>query len=161
MRSGLSRGEVTAHKALVRDFFARYHETFEGIIRSGSDDLTPLLGYFALPLTVTTRETHLVITDAPALFEVFGTNVARQRAQHHERSVQERSDLRVLNDRAFLAEVDWVRRGKRGEPLSTLRMLYLGAETDAGPRIVHLVVVGEPPEDARVNPDEAPGAGSG
>jgi hypothetical protein len=153
MRSGLTREGVAAHKAAARDFFARYHEAFHAIIVGGSDDLQPLLEFFTVPLTITTRETHLLLTTGDAILAAFRDNAVRQREQHYERSVPERMEFRILNERAFLAEAHWVRTGKLGQEQSTLRMLYLGAITDEGMRIVNLVVLGDPPDDVRVHPD--------
>lgn len=153
MRSGLTREGVTAHKAALRDFFTRYHEAFHTIIQKGSDDLEPLLEFFAVPLTVTTRETHLTLLSGHAILAAFRANVHLQRQGGYEKSVPERMEFRILNDKAFLAEVDWVRTGKMGQEHSILRMLYLGAETDTGLRIINLVILGEPPDDVRV-PDD-------
>lgn len=158
MRSGLTREGVAANKAAIRDFFTRYHAAFHAVIQEGSDDLEPLLEFFAVPLTVTTRETHVVLSSAEEILAAFKGNVARQRRQASMRSVPERQDLRVLNDKAFLAEVDWVRKGKLGQEVSTLRMLYLGSETEAGLRITALVILGEPPDDVRVRTGAADAA---
>jgi hypothetical protein len=155
MRSGLTREGVAANKAAIREFFSRYHEAFHTVIQGESDDLNPLLDFFAVPLRVTTRETHVLLSSPEAIIAAFSDNVARQRKQQYMRSVPERMDVRVLNDKAFLAEADWVRKGKLGQELSTLRMLYLGAELDGGLRIIELVILGEPPEDVRVHPDAA------
>lgn len=155
MRSGLTREGVAAHKAVIRDFFTRYHEAFHTIIQGGSDDLTPLLDFFTVPLTITTRETHLTLLSGDAILAAFRDNVGRQRQQGYERSVPERMDFRILNDKSFLGEVEWVRTGKMGQEHSILRMLYLGAQTDDGLRIVNLVIMGEPPDDVRVHPDAA------
>jgi hypothetical protein len=153
MRSGLTREGVAAHKAAIREFFTRYHAAFHAIIQEGSDDLDPLLEFFSVPLTITTRETHLTLQSGDAILAAFRDNVARQRQGNYERSVPERMEFRILNDRSFLAEVDWVRTGKMGQEFSILRMLYLGAETDQGLRITSLVILGEPPEDVRVHAD--------
>jgi hypothetical protein len=155
MRSGLTREGVAAHKAAIREFFARYHEAFHSIIVGGSDDLEPLLEFFTVPLTITTRETHLTLATGDAILAAFRDNVGRQRQQRYERSVPERMEFRILNDRAFLAEAHWVRTGRLGQEQSILRMLYLGALTDDGMRIVNLVVMGDPPDDVRVHQDDA------
>jgi hypothetical protein len=151
MRSGLTREGVGTHKAAVREFFTRYHEAFHAIIQGGSDDLQPLLEFFTVPLTITTRETHLTLLSGDAILAAFRDNVDRQRQQKYERSVPERMDFRILNDRAFLGEVEWVRKGKLGRAHSILRMLYLGVETDDGLRITNLVIMGELPDDVRVH----------
>jgi hypothetical protein len=160
MRSGLTREGVATHKAAVREFFTRYHEAFHTIIQGGSDDLQPLLDFFTVPLTITTRETHLTLQSGDAILAAFRDNIGRQRQQKYERSVPERMDFRILNDRAFLGEVEWVRKGRLGQEYSILRMLYLGIETDEGLRITNLVILGEPPDDVRVHAD-APDAAAG
>ena len=156
MRSGLSRTGVAERKQAVREFFAHYYWTYHELVRGGSDEFDLLFGFFAVPMTVTTRETHRCLRDAAAVRAAFSDNIRRLRAQRYERAIPVRSDFRILNDRACLAEVDWVRTGSRGEEVSRLRMAYLVAETAEGLRIVSMVVLGEPPEDVRVLSEAGP-----
>jgi hypothetical protein len=149
MRSGLPRVGVSARKASVRDFFARYYWAYHDLTRHPEADRTALLEFFAVPLTVTTPETHLALTSPEAVVRSIGRQMDRLRQQPYERSIPVRSDFRILNRRSALAEVDWARTSRLGQEVSRLHLLYLVTETEVGTRITSMVVLGQSPEDVR------------
>jgi hypothetical protein len=157
MRPGLTRTEVTERKGEIRQFFAEYYAAFDEAVRDDAPDIGKLIDFFTVPLTIITGETHVCLATPDAMGAALKINIDRLRALRFERSVPERSDFRLLNDKACLLEVEWARKGLTGAVESTLRLLYLIADTSLGWRIVTMVVMGEPPNETLLNPEDHSG----
>lgn len=149
MTPEVTHDEVGERQAQIRDFFARYYWMYHGFRNNQRDDLDVLTDFFAVPVTITTAEVHLCLRSPNALKAALRRHIDRLRLQPFERSVPIRTEFRVLNHKAALADVEWARTAERGVEVSRLSALYVLADTDQGWRIVNMVVRGRPPDDVR------------
>jgi hypothetical protein len=150
---------VGARKDEIRRFFAEYITAMTAAIESDDGDVEKLAELFAVPSTLVTGETYIYLSTPDAVRLLLRTYVDRLRAKGFDMSVPTQSDLRLLNDKSCLLEVHWVRPDDSGTAPWDLRLLYMIADTGLGWRVVSLVVMGYPPNEALLNPDPADDAG--
>jgi hypothetical protein len=144
----------------IRQFFAEYIAAMTEAIESADGDVERLAELFAIPSTLVTGETYIYLSTPDAVRLLLHTYVDRLRAKGFDMSVPQQSDLRLLNDKSCLLEVHWVRPGESGTAPWHLRLLYMIADTGLGWRVVSMVVMGYPPNEALLNPDSGDGAGA-
>jgi hypothetical protein len=152
MESQPTPADVGALKGEIRGFFVEYCAANADAIQGDDGALAKLESLFAVPSTLVTGEAYLALSTPEALHLMLKTYIDRLRAMDFDRDVPEQSDLRILNDKAGIIEVLWVRRDRAGAEISTNRILYVIADTGSGWRVVTVTLNGIPPDEARINP---------
>jgi hypothetical protein len=136
--------DVVALKDELRQFFADLLAAFTGKLQGQSGGVTSA-DLFAVPTTVITGETSVHLRTPEAVRTTLTNYIDRLRAMNIDRSVPEQSDLRILNEKACLLEVQWVRKDQTGAEVSRHRTLFVVAATSVGWRVVTTVIMGNPP----------------
>lgn len=132
---------LSAVEAEVRAWFDRYVSTFIGLAAAGETDPTPLLDYFAVPISMTTDAAHVVLTSSDALAAGLAQELRTLRDAGYGGSTALDHEIRALNERAVLVAVTWVRHDSGGREFQRVRVMYLVAQTDAGWRTTASVVL--------------------
>jgi hypothetical protein len=131
----MTTNDISAVEKAVRTWFDEYVDTFIDLATASSVDPIPLLKYFATPISMTTSASHFAVTDSAILIVGLRQELESLQAANYGGSTAVDPMVRVLNDRAALVEVTWVRHDRGGKEFQRMRMLYLVAATDVGWRI--------------------------
>ncbi|GAA2281713.1 hypothetical protein GCM10010430_79630 [Kitasatospora cystarginea] len=131
----MSRTDLSLVEENAKQWFERYATTFIELAGSGATDATPLLEYFAVPLTMTTSTAHLTVTTTEQLTAALGQEILALCEADYGSSQALDQMIRVLNDRSALIEVTWARYTRAGSEFQRTRVLYLVARTAEGWRI--------------------------
>ncbi|MEV6734032.1 MULTISPECIES: hypothetical protein [unclassified Streptomyces] len=133
--------DLSAVEDDVRAWFDQYVSTFIGLASAGRTDPAPLLGYFAVPITMTTSAAHAALTSGETLSAGLANELQSLRDADYGGSTALDREVRALNQRSALIEVTWVRNDSVGAEFQRVRVLYLVAKTDAGWRTTASVIL--------------------
>lgn len=129
----------------AKQWFAQYATAFIELASSGETVPTPLLAYFAVPLTMTTSTAHLTISTTEQLAAALGQELLALTEADYGGSQALDQVVRVLNERSVLIEATWARYNRAGGEFQRVRLLYLVARTAEGWRTTAVSMVeGEP-----------------
>ncbi|MEK2475796.1 hypothetical protein [Streptomyces noursei] len=131
----MSRTDRSPVEESAKQWFERYATTFIELAGSGATQAASLLGYFAVPLTMTTSAAHLTLTTTGQLTAALGQELIALREADYGSSQALDQVVRGLNDRSVLIEVTWARYNRSGSEFQRTRVLYLVARTADGWRI--------------------------
>lgn len=120
-------------------WFGEYLEAFAACGR-GESDTASLLGYYGVPLLVTTEDGFSPLTSDGQVLAVMQRQVDGMRAAGYGRTEVLDSDVSVLNSTSALYRGTFSRQRPDGGEISRLTATYLVTEGPAGRRISALLV---------------------
>src|SRR5919109_4129740 len=124
----------------IESWFDGYLEAFGAYAPGDTDDPKTLLGFYNVPLLLTTDDGLLVLATENDVTRAIRQQVEAMRAASYERSDVLESDVTVLNRASILYHGDFSRRRRDGSEIQRLQVTYLVAQASAGPRIAALAV---------------------
>jgi hypothetical protein len=125
----------------VSQWFGEYLEAFAACSR-GESDTSSLLGYYGVPLLVTTDNGSFSLTSDERVVATLRQQVDELRAAGYGRSEILDSDVTVLNSASALFRGTISRQRYGGAEISRLTATYLVTDGEAGRRISVLAVHG-------------------
>jgi hypothetical protein len=121
-------------------WFDGYREAFSAYGRGDVDDPRVLLGFYNVPLLLTTDDGFLALTGEDEVTQAVRQLVAEMRAAGYERSVLREPQIAVLNSASILYQGEVSRLRRDGTEIQRARWTYLVVQTLAGPRIAALAM---------------------
>jgi hypothetical protein len=136
----VSGAGTSASADVVRAWFERLNDTFGALVRGEQDDMEALLDFYDVPLTMTTDDEHRVLRDRASIVAYLSGVAAALRQANYERTVAHRLDVRVLNARSAIIDVDVSRLNKAGGELARFGAIELVSRTEEGWRVSAVIV---------------------
>lgn len=124
----------------VRTWFDQYLAALAALGRNESDDLQPLLDFYALPLVVATDDAATAMTGADEVAGFARQQVAGMRAASYDHTETLQSELTMLNSASSLDGADFVRVRADGTEIGRLGVTYFITLSSDGLRISALAV---------------------
>ena len=125
----------------VARWFGEYLEAYAACGR-GESDTASLLGYYGVPLLLTTGDAVLALTSGDQVVAAVRPQIDGMRAAGFARSEIVDSEVTVLNARSALYRGTFSRRRSDGAEVGRLTATYLVTDGVAGRRISVLAVHG-------------------
>ncbi len=130
---------VAVDSSDVSDWFGEYLEAFAACGR-GEEDTAILLGYYGVPLLLTTDGGFFALTSGDQVVAALQQQVDGMRAAGYDRSETLASEVTVLNSTSALYRGTFSRQRSDGVQISRLTATYLVTDGAAGRRISVLAV---------------------
>ena len=130
---------VAVDSSDVSDWFGEYLEAFAACGR-GEEDTGTLLGYYGVPLLLTTDGGFFALTSDDQVVAALQQQVDGMRAAGYDRSEILASEVMVLNSTSALYRGTFSRQRSDGAEISWLTATYLVTDGAAGRRISVLAV---------------------
>ena len=119
----------------VRAWFDEYLDALTVRGRRESDDLQPLLNYYAVPLVAVTDDVVTTLTTKEQDITFASQQVDGMRSANVHRIVTRRAEVTALNSRAALYVAEFVRETAGGDAVARLEVTYFITRGDEGYRI--------------------------
>ena len=119
----------------VRAWFDEYWDALTVRGRRESDDLQPLLSYYAVPLIAVTDDVVTRLTTKEQVTAFAGQQVDGLRSANVHHIVTHRAEVTALNSRAALYMAEFVRETADGDAVAHLEVTYFITRGDEGLRI--------------------------
>jgi hypothetical protein len=119
----------------VRAWFARLNDTFGAVVRGEQAEMEPLLDFYAVPVTMTSDDEHQVLVDSASIRGYLNGAVDSLRQADYDRTLINRLDVRLLNARAAIIDVDVSRLSTSGDEVAGFGSFEIASRTDDGWRI--------------------------
>jgi hypothetical protein len=127
-------------EATVSDWFDLYLNTLAARGRGESEDLKPLLEFYAVPLVVATDDASHALTTAEGVTDFARQQVEGMQAAHYHRTEIIEARVTVLNVTSALYRGAFARQRLDGGEIGRLGVTYLITDGTAGLRISALAV---------------------
>jgi hypothetical protein len=124
----------------TREWFAEYVRVFEACGRGASDDIGRLMGYYGVPLLLTTEATAVAFMTQQEVVAAVRDQISGMRAAGYDRSETLDSETTSVNATTALHTATFARRRADGSTIGRLRATYLITESERGRRISALAV---------------------
>lgn len=124
----------------IGGWFDGYLDVFGAYCRGDTDDPKALLGFYNVPLLLTSDDGFLSLKTEDDVTRAIRQQVEAMRAAGYDRSDALESEVVVLNRASILYRGDFSRRRRDGTEIQRLRATYLVVQGSAGPRIAALAV---------------------
>ena len=121
-------------------WFEGYLEAYAACGRGESDDLRALLGYYAVPLLLTTDQAAVALTTEDDVLAAVRRQVDGLRASGYDHSETLDLDVVEVNATTMLHTADFSRQRADGTEIGRLRVTYLVTVGPKGRRISALAV---------------------
>jgi len=125
--------------AEVARWFGRYLETFAALGRGEVKDVGLILAHYGVPLTLSTDDEHLILTDASQVVSAAQQQFDALRADGYDHSEVLAAESKVLNGGCALHHGRFARIRSDGSEMSRFESTYLIVDGPAGLRISVLV----------------------
>ena len=123
----------------MRRWFGEYLDAFSACGR-GEKETTALLGYYGVPLMVTTDDGFMVQTSDGQVVAMLQRQVDGMRAAGYAHTELVDSDIAVLNSRSALYRATSSRQRSDGSEIGRVTATYLVTDGPAGRRFSALLV---------------------
>ena len=127
-------------EGMVRAWFEEYLEALATCGRGESENLDVLLGYYAVPLVVSTEDAATALTSADEVLGFAAQQVAGMRSASYHRTVILGSDVSSLNSTSALYRGTFARERADGSEIARLGVTYFVTSGSEGPRISALAL---------------------
>jgi hypothetical protein len=124
----------------TREWFAEYVRVFEACGRGASDDIGRLMGYYGVPLLLTTEATAVALMTEQEVLAAVHDQISGMRAAGYDRSEMLDSETTSVNATTALHTAEFSRRRADGLEIGRLRATYLIIDSERGRRISALAV---------------------
>jgi hypothetical protein len=121
---------VRDDEAQVRGWFDGYLDVFGSLARGERSDVEAVLPFFTVPVSMTNSRGHLLHVAASDLIRAYLSLTSELREAGYDRSVADRIDVRVLNQRAATLEAHGARIDRDGQQIARFGGFFVVVRAD-------------------------------
>lgn len=133
---------------VVRAWFDEYLGTLSAFGKGQSDDLRPVLDFYAVPLLVTTDDTASSHATQEEVLSFARQLIDGMRTTDFDSTTAIHSEVSALNATSAVYEGEFVRRRADGSEIGRLVVTYLIVDAPVGLRLAAMVVHTHPEDSA-------------
>ena len=138
MRMSMARAHGYAEE--VRAWFKQYDAIFAALASGDQNNVEALLNFYSIPVTMTTDDVYRVLSDGPSILQYLNSAIRLLRRSGYAQTVTHRFDVRILNRRSAIIDVDVSRLSTGGSELARFGAVEVASRTDDGWRISAVLV---------------------
>ena len=140
----MSEREASGGPEVVREWFEGLNDTFGAVVRGEQAGMGPLVESYAAPVTITNDDEYQVLVDSPSILGYLNGVVNSLRQADYDHTVIHRLDVRLLNARSAIIDLDVSRVNLAGDEIARFGATEIANRTNDGWRI-SAVMIASPP----------------